>query len=225
MSLHHLAAALLVAACAPAGRAIVTEVHYDALGDDTGHEFVEFWNPGATPCALAGVRIEAGDGSAPGRWTLKWTGAAGDTVAPPARFVAGGARVAPAPDRVATLELQNGPDALRVTWPAGAQEVVGWGALEFGEYACGAPAADVPSGLSLARVPDDADLGSNALDFRAADPSPGHANPRTRDAALLRGLALVPERPELDMDRDGKVTSLDAWLIMTTVFLTMKGGK
>ena len=41
---------------------------------------------------------------------------------------------------------------------------------------CGTPAPDVAPGQSLARVPDDADLGGNALDFRAAEPSPGRAN-------------------------------------------------
>src|SRR5207247_2073054 len=75
-------------------------------------------------------------------------------------------------------------------------EAVGWGALGAPEYFCGASAPDVASGQSLARVPDDADLGSNALDFRAAEPSPGRANRPDVDLALLRGtLALLPETP------------------------------
>jgi hypothetical protein len=59
-------------------------------------------------------------------------------------------------------------------------------------------------------------------------PGSGTGQPPTlQDAynALKMSVGLAPERLELDMDRDGKVTSLDAWLIMTTVFLTMKGGK
>lgn len=197
MSLHHLAAALALAACAPAGRAIVAEVYYDAPGDDTGREFLEFYNPHAFACPLAGARIEAGDGSAVGRWTLKWTGAPGDSVPALGRYVVGGALVSPPPDALATLDLQNGPDAVRVTWPDGTREVVGWGAHEFAEYACGAPAPDVGSGASLARVPDDADLGGNTLDFRAATPSPGAPNQRLRDAAVVRGsLAAAPENPE-----------------------------
>lgn len=187
---------LTVAACAPAGRAIVNEVVYDAPGDDTGWEFVELWNPGAAPVALAGVRLEAGDGSAAGRWTLRWTGGAADTVRPFARFVIGGARVQPPPDALVTLDLQNGPDAIRLVWPDGVIETVGWGVHEFAEYACGAPATDVAGGLALARVPDGADLGSNALDFRAADPTPGRANQPGRDLAIVRGsLVLSPERP------------------------------
>lgn len=196
MAANLLAAALALAACAPANRAIVAEVYYDAPGDDTGREFVELWNPHATACPLAGLRLEAGDGSAAGRWTLRWTGGAADSVPAFGRFVVGGALVSPAPDRVVALELQNGPDALRLAWPDGAVETVGWGAHEFAEYACGAPAPDVASGLSLARVPDAADFGSNVLDFRAAEPSPGRANQRARDLALVRGsLAATPEQP------------------------------
>lgn len=196
MSLHHLAAALALAACSPASRAIVAEVHYDAAGDDTGREFVELYNPFPAACPLAGLRLEAGDGSAPGRWTLRWTGGAADSVPAFGRFVVGGSLVSPAPDRVVTLDLQNGPDALRLAWPDGAVETVGWGAHEFAEYACGESAPDVASGQSLARVPDGADLGSNALDFRAADPSPGRPNLRARDLALVRGaLAASPAQP------------------------------
>jgi hypothetical protein len=96
-----------------------------------------------------------------------------------------------------TLELQNGPDALRVVWPDGTIEVVGYGALEFAEYSCGTPAVDVAPGQSLARTPDGADLGGNAADFRAAMPSPGRANQSQRDLAVLAGsLVLTPDQPD-----------------------------
>jgi hypothetical protein len=184
------------AGCAPAQHPRIAEVLYDATGDDTGWEFVELYNPHERTLPLAGVRLEAGDGSGPGRWTLRWTGNAVDSVAAGGRFVVGGAKVQPPPRAVVTLELQNGPDAVRLVWPDGAVEVLGYGALEFAEYACGEPATDVAPGQSLARVPDAADLGSNAADFRAAAPSPGRANQSTRDLALLPGsLALTPEQP------------------------------
>jgi hypothetical protein len=196
MAYLHLAAAVALAACAPAGRAIVSEVYYDAPGDDTGWEFVELFNPLDRTCPLAGLKLEAGDGSGPGRWTTRWTGTSSDSVPAHGRFVVGGAHVVPAPGATVTLDLQNGPDALRLTWPDGAQETVGWGTQDFPEYACGASAPDVPSGFALARVPDDADLGGNALDFRAAEPSPGRANQRTRDAAVPRpSLTAAPELP------------------------------
>ncbi len=67
--------------CAPALHPSVTEVYYDAPGDDTGHEFVEIWNARAVVASLAGVRLEAGDGGTPGRWTLRCAGRAG----PPTR--------------------------------------------------------------------------------------------------------------------------------------------
>lgn len=190
---------LLVAAlgCAPTARPWLTEIYYDAPGDDTGQEFVEILNGTDSAWSLEGLRIEAGDGASPGRWTLRWTGKAGDSVAAHARFVVGGAKVVPPPDRVATLDLQNGPDAVRLAWPDGQTETVGWGPLEWPEYHCGEPARDAVSGFSLARVPETAATGSNAGDFRVADPSPGAPNVRDRDAALVRhALSLSPEQPE-----------------------------
>ena len=198
---HAIVAALLaspleVLACSPAGKPIVAEVYYDAPGEDTGWEFVELFDPLDRDVPLAGLKLEAGDGAAAGRWTTRWTGGAADTIRARGRFVIGGGRWSPPPDAVVTLDLQNGPDAMRLVWPDGAVEVVGWGALAYPEYFCGAPAADVPAGQSLARVPDDAALGTNALDFRAADPSPGRANLPYRDLALDRGtLAASPEQP------------------------------
>lgn len=173
--------------CRPALHPYIDEVLYDAVGDDTGHEFVELFNPFATPQSLAGLRLEAGDGSGAGRWSLRWTGGAGDTLRAGGRFVIGGAAIGIVPNALATLDLQNGPDAVRLVWPDGAIEVVGYGALEFGEYFCGAPAPDVAAGESLARLPDDADLGSNALDFRAAPPTPGQPNQKHRDLAWAAG--------------------------------------
>jgi hypothetical protein len=193
------ALSLVVAAalsCAPAARPCVTEVYYDAPGDDTGQEFVELWNDSDSTRSLAGVRLEAGDGAGPGRWTLRWTGSAADAVKPHARFVIGGSLVSPRPDVVLALELQNGPDAVRLVWPDGAIEVVGWGPLEFSEYYCGSPASDVTGGISLARIPDRAATGSNSGDFHPAEPSPGFANQRTVDAALLRHRSVLePEQP------------------------------
>lgn len=185
------------AACAPPGRPYLAELLYDPDGADTGYEFVELLNPLPSPVSLAGLELETGDGAGPDRWTLRWTGADGDTIAAHGRFVIGGAGVVPVPDAIVTLSVQNGPDAIRLVWPDGAIERLGYGELEFIEYACGAPAVDAPSGMSLARIPDDAAFGSNALDFRAAPPTPGRANQPGRDAALEPGsLVLTPARPE-----------------------------
>lgn len=192
-----LALALIVSTpCTPASHPGIAEVLYDAVGDDTGREFVELFNPTDRALPLAGVRLEAGDGSGPARWTLRWTGGAPDSIRARARFVIGGALVTPAPDAIASLDLQNGPDAMRLVWPDGTSEMLGWGVHEFSGYACGEPAPDVASGQSLARVPDDSGVGSNALDFRPATPSPGRANRAARNAALVTGsLSLLPEQP------------------------------
>ncbi|MBI1798453.1 MAG: lamin tail domain-containing protein [Candidatus Eisenbacteria bacterium] len=183
-------------ACAPAGHALISEILYDATGDDTGHEYVELHNSGPTTVALAGARLEAGDGAGPGRWTTRWTGGARDSLLPGAYFVIGGALVDPPADAVVTLDLQNGPDAVRLTWPDGSAEVVGYGALSYSEYFCGAPAPDVSAGQSLARIPDDSNRGSNALDFAAAEPSPARPNQVRLDAAISPlSLTLEPEQP------------------------------
>lgn len=188
MPLALLALALALSTpCPPASRPLLAEVLYDAAGDDSGHEFVELLNPGPAPFPLAGLRIEAGDGSGPGRWTLRWTAAATDTIGPGARFVVGGARVTPAPQAIVTLDLQNGPDAVRLVWPDGASETLGYGAHELAEYACGEPAPDAASGTSLARTPDHAASGDNAADFRPATPSPGAPNVAARNLAVARG--------------------------------------
>ena len=185
-----------LALCAPPSHPLIAEVFYDAIGDDTGWEFVEIFNPMPTPFVLAGARLEAGDGAGPDRWTLRWVGTPGDTVAGDGRFVIGGASVTPAPGAVVQLDLQNGPDAVRLVWPDGAVEVVGYGPHALAEYFCGAPAADAPSGQSLARMPDHSDRGSNAQDFVSAAPSPGAANLPLRDAAMVAGrLGLEPEQP------------------------------
>jgi hypothetical protein len=70
--------ALAQPACSPPARPRIAELLYDAAGDDTGREFVELWNPSSLAASLAEVRLEVGDGSGAGRWTTRWTGAAGD---------------------------------------------------------------------------------------------------------------------------------------------------
>lgn len=187
---------IALALCAPPSHPLIAEVCYDVVGDDTGSEFVELFNPASTPFALLGARLEAGDGAGPDRWTVRWTGAPADTVPAGGRFVIGGALVTPPADAIAQLDLQNGPDAVRMVWADGSSEVVGYGALALPEYFCGAPAPDVASGFALARTPDHSDLGSNAQDFAAAEPSPGTANRPGRDAAVVAGtLALEPGQP------------------------------
>jgi hypothetical protein len=164
---------------------IINEVFYDAAGADGGFEFVELVNRGDSPLSLAGYRLEAGDGAAADRWRALWTGAAADVIPPHRRFVLGEGRVAPAPDRVVPLGLENGPDAVRLTAPDGAKDVLGYGALTYTTYFEGRPAEDVPGGYSLARLPDGADTDDNRADFAATTPpTPGAPNQPETDLAL-----------------------------------------
>jgi hypothetical protein len=155
---------------------VLNEVLYDPPGADAGQEYVEIAasvaaDSGAT---LTGWVLETGNGSAPGQWTVAWTGGPGDRLRG-GLFLLGEAGVEPPPDAVVDLDLQNGPDACRLRAPDGSADVLGWGTPLAPEYFEGAPAADVSS-LALARLPDGADADSNAADFAPAPPSPGEFN-------------------------------------------------
>jgi len=185
-----LALSLLAGAAAPAAAdLLLNEVLYDPDGIDEGAEFVEIWNPDPAPRPLEGVVLESGDGSRSGAWTVVWSGTAGDTVSPGVPYlVRGGALAAP---------LQNGPDAVRLRRGEAVLDLLGYGALEEGGPYEGAPAADAPSGQSLARREDGADTGVNADDWSPEPiPTPGRANrPELAVVFLPGGLALDPAVP------------------------------
>lgn len=164
---------------------VLNEVLYDPEGADTGLEFVEIMNCGRESVSLAGWVLETGNGASPDDWTVEWIGGDFDELAPGALFVVGEAAVVPAPDVVTALDLQNGPDAVRITDGAVVVDVVGWGEPLFAGYYEGAPAPDVPGGSSLARSPDCFDHADNALDFIACPtPTPGARNAAEYDLAL-----------------------------------------
>ena len=169
---------------------VLNEVYYDAPGADGGAQFVELYNRSFQAVPLAGWRLEAGDGAGDARWRLLWTGQAGDVVPPRGRFTIGEGNVLPRPDRVQTVDLENGPDAVRLTAPEGAQDVIGYGALTYASYFEGRPAEDVPAGYSLARAIDGGDSNDNAADFLAlSPPTPGAPNRPEIDLALTGGAA------------------------------------
>ena len=163
---------------------VLNEVLYDPAGEDTGAEFVELWNSGDIPEPLAGLAVEAGDGARPGAWEVIFSAGAADTVPARRAFLIGAARL--------TGAIQNGPDALRITRAGVVLDRVGWGALLASEFFEGRPAADAPSGESLARRGDGNDADDNAADWEPASPTPGAANhPPYRIA--LRSPRLRPE--------------------------------
>ena len=177
----------------------INEVLYDPAGPDAGAEFVELYNPGRRAVELQGWRLEAGNGASPNSWRIQWTGGAGDQISPGAFFLIAGD---------GALSLQNGPDGVRLVSPLGVVDVVGWGNHTYPEYYETEPAADVPSGWSLARVPDGTDRDHNAEDLVGrASPTPGAANAPPR-ALRIGELRCVP--PLLDPGCGGELrTSLE----------------
>ncbi|HEX7078739.1 MAG TPA: lamin tail domain-containing protein [Candidatus Eisenbacteria bacterium] len=167
---------------APPSRAdlVLNEVLYDPAGADEGAEFVELWNPDSTARSLAGVAVEAGDGADPGVWSVVYRGDASGFVAPGSPFLIAGALL--------TGPLQNGPDAVRLTRDGATIDLLGYGALDTALLSEGAPAVDVASGHSLARIEDGRDEGRNGDDWGdEASPTPGRANHPAARVSLVGG--------------------------------------
>ena len=180
-------ALLLLAAPRPArSQVVINEVLYDPDGPDTGHEFVEILNCGHTGVLLTGWVLETGNGANPDDWTVEWIGGDLDYLEVGEIFLIGEPEVVPVPDYVAPLDLQNGPDAVRLTDGSTVVDLVGWGEPLFQEYYEGTPAPDVSGGSSLARSPDCWDDDANVSDFVAsAVPTPGSRNVLAFDLSLV----------------------------------------
>lgn len=182
------AAALLLAGAAagPARSGVVlNEIFYDPDGADTGLEFVEIMNCGPGGVLLTGWVLESGNGANPDDWTVEWIGGEFDYLEAGGILVVGESDVVPPPSHITPLDLQNGPDGLRLTDGERIVDLVGWGEPLFAEYYEGSPCPDVPSGSSLARLPDCFDADDNGLDFVAcAAPNPGSRNSAPVDLAL-----------------------------------------
>ncbi|MBD3349329.1 MAG: hypothetical protein GF400_09080 [Candidatus Eisenbacteria bacterium] len=185
-SLHLLLASIVLLSCSPAGAdVVINEVLYDPDGPDTGLEFVELLNCGRVGVSLSGWTLETGNGANPDDWTVEWIGGDFDYLEPGAFLLVGESDVVPAPDYETALDLQNGPDAARLTDGASVVDVVGWGEPLFQGYYEGSPASDVPSGSSLARAPDCYDHDDNSLDLLASPiPTPGSRNSPELDLSL-----------------------------------------
>ncbi len=161
----------------PTSHVVINEILYDPEGSDTGLEFVELVNCGREGVPLGGWTLETGNGANPDDWTVEWIGGDFDYIEVGGILLIGESAVVPEPDFVTALDLQNGPDGLRLTDGENVVDVVGWGEPLFHEYYEGSPAEDVPSGSSLARSPDCYDHDDNAFDFRPEpSPTPGAGN-------------------------------------------------
>lgn len=205
-----LAAALscLVAGSCPAGL-VINEVLYDPEGPDDGLEFVELFNPTDETISLNCMILETGNGAGAGDWGLgvEWTDHI--FVEPGHFFVVGERAVTPPPDWVCDLDLQNGPDACRLTLGEIVLDLVGWGVHTYSEYYEGAPCEDVVSGASVGRAPDGADSQNNSQDFRSfATPTPGRRNLCEVDVGLVAGSMKL--NPALPMPYEHTVISVEA---------------
>jgi len=174
----------LLAAPAAHARVVINEVLYDPEGTDTGLEFVELLNCGSEGVLMTGWVLASGNGANPDDWTNEWIGGDLDYLEAGGILLIGESDVVPAPHYVTPIDLQNGPDGLRLTDGVAPVDVVGWGEPLFSEYYEGAPAPDVPSGMSLARSPDCYDNDDNSVDLVPAAPTPGARNSATHDLAL-----------------------------------------
>jgi hypothetical protein len=156
---------------------VLNEVLYDPAGADGGAEFVELHQPGDTAVALADARLEFANGADGPVWRVRWRGGADDTLRAGGFFlIADEGWQGPPADAQVSLQLQNGPDAIRLVLADGRMDVLGYGELEDPGLYETTPHADVPSGQALARRPDGQDTDRNDVDWVAAVPSPGAAN-------------------------------------------------
>ncbi len=174
----------LLASSPSTASVLINEVLYDPDGPDTGLEFVELLNCGSSAVLLTGWTLETGNGASPDDWTVEWIGGDFDRLEAGGILLIGESDVLPVPDVVEPLDLQNGPDGLRLTDGVDVVDVVGWGLPLPPEYYEGEPADDTSLGLSLARVPDCFDEGVNASDFAASEPTPGRRNVEGTDVAV-----------------------------------------
>ena len=211
---------------------VINEVYYDPPGPDGGAEFVEIFNPAGETVSLAGARLEFANGAGEVRWLVRWQADPADSLASGGCFlvVDAGWQGVPA-QAVVSLQLQNGPDAVRLVRPDGTVDVVGWGDLVAAELYEEAPAPDV-SGLALARRPDGHDTDDNDADLEPAGPTPGALNwpefaprlaawswqPPVLEAPDLPLLARLEIRNEGRADLQGHHLRLDlgeAWVEIT----------
>lgn len=166
----------------------ISEVLYDAVGADDGKVFVELY--GVPGLLLDGYRLSGVNG-ADGRVgpLLRLSG----SVPLDGFFViagggASGTSVLHA-DLVLQFDLQNGPDSLQLSDPAGTiLDALGYGTFGPGDVFAGEgdPAPDVDAGSSLARLFADVDTDWNAHDFRSLDvPTPGSGPTQVPEPAEL----------------------------------------
>ena len=127
---------------------LITQVHYDPAGSDTGKEFIELYNPMDHAVPLDSYSIETGDGAQPAKWKHEWQGI-GEIISSRSFFIIG--ENESFADHHKNLDLQNGPDGVRLLKDGTVIETIGWGSHTYPEYYSGTPTALTKNGESLQR--------------------------------------------------------------------------
>ena len=199
----------LVDEACPPPQIVISELLYDEVGSDTGRTlFVELTGPSLTP--LGGLRLEAVNGNG-GQIThaidlpnalIPFNGvfliaerAGSQTLRDIAAFL------------VDDLDLQNGPDSLRLVWNPGTSmerviDAIGYGNFGVGDVFAGEgdSATGAPAGQSLARDEAGRDTNNNRADF-ARSSARGLGVPTPGGAPLPKvHLRLLWDSDEADLD-------------------------
>lgn len=153
---------------------ILSEVFYDAVGNDAGETFIELYgDPGES---LDGLILEAVNGfngsvylgiTLSGVFPNDGIYVIGDQVS--------GVSNVHGVDKITNVNLQNGPDSLVLRNDTEILDALAYGDFAGGLFAAGEgnPADDVSAGFSLERSSLWLDTDNNAVDFVSAIPTPG----------------------------------------------------
>jgi len=165
---------------------VVNEIDYDQPGGDAA-EYVELYNAGNQPVALAGLTLELFNGNDLMPYETFALADAGRSLAPQGFLVIAPAAVQTPPAALRIVAerdenlIQNGPDGVRLVGGGGAViDSVGYGrevvpGATEGDANAPSDSAEV-EGRSVGRCPDGADSDRNAADFLLTDGSPGRVN-------------------------------------------------
>jgi hypothetical protein len=161
---------LLMVPAVLADHIVINEVLYNPEATDAGKEFVELYNPSDTTIQLKDYILESGNGANANDWTVEWTGTQSDNVLAHGYFLIGESNVTGS-NFMTDLDLQNGPDAVRIRKNQTVIDLVGYGNLQFPEYYESTPAKLAKEGLSLSRT-NGIDTDNNSADFGQTEQSP-----------------------------------------------------
>ncbi|MFP4424168.1 MAG: lamin tail domain-containing protein [Candidatus Woesearchaeota archaeon] len=157
---------------------IISAVNYNPPGADDGYEWIEIYNEGERTL-LENYSIEMGNGVNADEWHTEWEGSE-EWIGRGEYLVIGEEEVIPEPDVIRTLDLQNGPDAIRLT-KGDEVQVVGWGEHEFSEYYEREPVAAGEGPLVR-----ESNTGNNAEDFSYREYIPHSRLSKSIELSIIR---------------------------------------